>query len=626
MRVGLLAALALYGIILAAYLGAYAGGSDSSGYLNNARLAREGRMHLPQRTIEGLPPSSLPTFAYVPLGFLPVQENEMVPTYPIGLSLLVVGVSQVTGWDAAPAVTVWLHGMLGVVLMYALGRAFGFAPPASALGAVLLGASPLYLFCSLQAMSDTPALVWTALAIYFAWRSRERDAWAVAAGFAVAIAVLVRPANLLVLVPLALCLGGSWRRWLGLALGGLPGAVFLAAFNARLYGKIFTTGYGNVAGAFGWENVPLVLRNGAQWMPVLLTPALLLVLALPWCASQSTRRLVWVLTSWIAVFVGFYLFYFHTSEHWWYLRFFLPAFPPLILGMLWVGRAVLAARLERHARAALVLAVVFVVAWDGWWIERQGTLKIGRDERVYLQVSRWAQTHLPANAVIACLQASGAFLYYTDFTVLRYDTLKDRATLGRIERACAAAGRPIYATLFPFEMRDALERAMPGRWTQVGVTRQATFWRRDGAEPTPIEPITWREFVTARLGHTEVIAQVSSEWHDIKKSLFHRWIWNAQRGQIDLETWPLETGTIDLNFLLRGFAPTEVAITQDGTTLWHGPVDRELKPVTLRVPIHEGMGRLQFVSAAPGVPETPEPGARRLAFAIYDLKLSRPPP
>ena len=38
---GLVVALVLYGILLASRMGAYAGSSDASGYLNNARLLRD---------------------------------------------------------------------------------------------------------------------------------------------------------------------------------------------------------------------------------------------------------------------------------------------------------------------------------------------------------------------------------------------------------------------------------------------------------------------------------------------------------------------------------------------------------------------------------------------------------
>ncbi len=478
---GLVVALVLYGILLASRMGAYAGSSDASGYLNNARLLREGHLHVPQRAIEGMAPAEAPGFAYIPLGFTPVDHGLMVPTYPIGLSLLIVGVSAVTGWDAAPHVTMWLHAMLGVVLMYALARALGLSRAAAALGALLLGASPLYLFMSLQAMSDAPSLMWTTLAVYLAWRSRARPAWAVAAGAAVAIAVLIRPTNLLGLAPVGIALGFSGTRWRWLVLGGLPGAIVLAVVNWQLYGKVLTTGYGDVGSAFGVRFLPLVLANYARWLPVLLTPALVLVLGLPWLRRTEPRWVIWLLGTWILGFLGFYALYFHTSETWWYLRYLLPAFPACILGFLLVARTLASAGRPRAAGPALAVAALAVLGWDAYWGGRLAALEIGRTESAYLASSRWAQSHLPPRAVLACMQTSGALFHYTDFTLLRYDEVKDAASLARIERLCAAAGRPIYAVLFPFETKEALERHLPGRWTLMGTVRQVTIWRREAA-------------------------------------------------------------------------------------------------------------------------------------------------
>ncbi len=467
-----LGALALafvaYAVLLGYHMGAYAGGSDSSGYLNNARLLRKGLVHVPRRTIDGLSPETLSAYAYVPLGFSPVGQRDMVPTYPIGLSLLMVALSPITGASAAPHVVMWLHALLGIILMFALARLAGLSLTATTLGALLLGACPLYLYISLQAMSDTPALVWTTAAVYFAWRSQRAAPWALAAGVSVAVAVLVRPTNLLILAPVAVCLGFAWRRWLGLALGGAPGAVLLGVFNHALYGKILTTGYGDVGSAFSLKFAPLSLGNYIQWLPVLLTPGLLLALAAPWAMPRGQRRFLAVLASWILAYVGFYTFYYHTHETWWYLRFVLPAFPAIILAMLFTGRAIAARWPARAAGATAVLIAVGVLGWDGWWARHFHALDSGRGEAVYPQAITWARAHLPPNAVIAAMQTSGALLYYSNFTFIRWDTLSENK-FATVAAACTASGRPFYAMLLPFEIEDqgALAR-MPGRWTQVG--------------------------------------------------------------------------------------------------------------------------------------------------------------
>ena len=621
---GLLLALLAYAVLLGRHMDTCAGGSDSSGYMNNARLLRNGDLHVPQRAIEGLPPGTLPSFAYVPLGFIPVAHGAMVPTYPVGLSLIIAGLSHLTGWESAANVAQWLQTLLGVVLMYALARLLDFSRSAAALGALLLAGCPLYLFMGLQALSDMPALVWTAATVYCAWRSRNHSGWAVAAGMAMAMAVLVRPTNLLVLAPVAIALGLSWRRWLGLALGGLPGAVFLMIYNVRLYGRALTTGYGDVRESFSTSFVSPALGYYVHWLPILLTPAVVLLFALPFLFRRVRPILLLLLLSWILVFTVFYAFYFFTSTSWWSLRFILPALPPCILGLLVAGRVLTAAWPPRILRRSMVAAAVGVLGWDVYWGLQHMVLEVGTGEQAYLQAARWTQSHLPPRAVVACMQTSGALLHYTEFPLLRYDFAGGPAELARIDRACAAAGRPIYAALFGFELETALVQRLPGRWTQVGATRDVTYWRRDGAEPTPLGPLR-RELVTADVGGAQVTAEAGAGWYGPEENYRHRWTWCSGHGQLSLSTWPQRTQLLDLVFSLKGMQPAAVTITQDGATLWHGTVSNQRSPVRIRVQVRDGAARLEFASDAAGVRENSDPGARQLVFALYDLLVTATP-
>ena len=64
--------------------GAVAGGSDSSGYMNNARLIAASHATAPIRSVAGIPPEKAPGYLYVPLGFRPSADGAaLVPTYPV---------------------------------------------------------------------------------------------------------------------------------------------------------------------------------------------------------------------------------------------------------------------------------------------------------------------------------------------------------------------------------------------------------------------------------------------------------------------------------------------------------------------------------------------------------------
>ena len=113
-------ALGIYAAVLALNVAAVAGGSDSSGYMNDARLMAAGKVHVQPRSIEGLPPSSMPPFLYVPLGFKPSWNGDgMVPTYPTGFALLVLAMKALAGWRHAADLVLILHALAGIIAMLA---------------------------------------------------------------------------------------------------------------------------------------------------------------------------------------------------------------------------------------------------------------------------------------------------------------------------------------------------------------------------------------------------------------------------------------------------------------------------------------------------------------------------
>jgi len=486
----LLAALALggYAIFLALYIGTYAAGSDCSGYMNHARLLAAGHFHAAPRVLPGLTPEDEHGMLFVPLGFVPASDgNGMVPTYPAGLPLLVAAAAHVVGWSHAGEVVLVLHSLLGLLLVYALGRAMGLSQRGAVLGATIIAVSPLYLNYSLQMMSDLPALVWTLAAVLAAWRSRERVPWALAAGAAAAMAVLIRPTNVLIFAPVAAALGLSPRRWLLLISAGLPGAVFFSIHSLSLYGHLFTTGYGNFTGSFDRHWILVTAWHYARWLPALFTPVVLLILGLPWLARKEPRKVA-LLGLWFLVYAAFYATYDCTHQTWWYLRFLLPAIPPLVVGGLLVARDAAAHRYLPLLRTRVFFfALTAIIANSALWNKRLPSLNIGHDNEIYPEAAAWLQAHVPGNAVILSMQMSGTLYYYTDFTFLRWDFCK-AGQRARVLSSLHNSHRPLYAALFPFELKDAMEVHFPGLWTRVGrVSGDVEIWRHEpaGTEARP---------------------------------------------------------------------------------------------------------------------------------------------
>ncbi len=409
-RVALLAAvlaLAIYTVVLVRHVGAVAGSSDTSGYMNHARLLASGHVHVAPRIIPGLPVVPGKPMLYSPLGFRPAWDGDgLVPTYPAGLPLLVLAAAPFAGWRYAGDLAIILHSLAGLAATYLLGSGARVRARRvwATLAATIVAISPVYLFMSLQAMSDVPSLVWTTLAVLAALKSRKAPAWALAAGAALAIDVLLRPTNVLAFAPVAVALGASPRRWLLLGLGGLPGLVVYCAHSAATYGSLAATGYGDSSFDFGTRFVSATLFHYALWLPALFTPIVALILGLPWLGRQYSRE-KWLIGIWIVAFAGFYSFYKCTHETWWSLRFLLPAAPAMVVGSLLVLRSVLS-RLPARALflypAVVVAAFALAAVSSSRRIRTLFPLLIGKDELRYGLVAEWMDRKTRPRTPCAC--------------------------------------------------------------------------------------------------------------------------------------------------------------------------------------------------------------------------------
>ena len=323
-------------------------------------------------------------------------------------------------------------------------------------------------------MSDLLALAWSLAVLSSALRVRDDWRWGLACGAALSLAVLVRPTSALLVFPGLIALGFQWRAYLAVGAGGLPGAALFAFYNWKAYGSPLITGYGEVWSAFSRDYFAPNLLQFASWIPVLFSPLIIVALAAPFLPT-ARRRGYKMLAIWFVTLAGFYGFYFCAGETWWYLRFILPALPALILAAL----SALAAteqtlRLTPKTTAMAAAALLAIsAAWQISAIQRLDVMTLEQRERTYPDSARWAQTHLPAKAAIFCMQVSGAFFYYNDFLLIRWDQDRSSALLATL----AAQQRPIYAALFPFESEEAL-RKIGGHWTKLSTVGQVTFWER----------------------------------------------------------------------------------------------------------------------------------------------------
>jgi hypothetical protein len=466
-----------YVIYLANLIAPYAVGSDSSGYLNNARLLSEGKFYTSPRLLAGQSPTQFGEMSNVPLGFTLRKDGHMAPTYPTGYPLQLAAIAVFSDWNHAAIYLNALTALASGWLLYAFSRKLGLNAGIALGGVALLWCCPLFLFSTFQPMSDLSALCWTLAALYWALIARERWQFGILSGLALGIAILVRPTNVLLTPSILVAMGIRPRQWLATALSAFPAVAFFCYYNWRVYGSPWVTGYGSVASSFSTGFLPHNLAHFLHWIPILLSPVVVIALAAPFTPSGKQRGFA-ALVTWVATLGGFYTFYYNSGETWWYLRFILPAFPALIVALLAVFEAGWrSAKFPRRVTAVVIGALLlFGVGWEKRQIVPLDVLNLKGNERSYPDAAQWAKKNLPANSVIFCMQVSGAFLYYTDFLLLRWDQILP-VNYGPLMQSVARDNRPVYAALFGFEMPDAFDR-IGGHWIKLSTVGQVTFWQR----------------------------------------------------------------------------------------------------------------------------------------------------
>lgn len=496
-------ALLAYAVFFSHHIDATAGPNDSGGYLNSAKILLSGHLTGAPRLLFGPAAGTMDISPYVPITFHANGAGRLVPEYPVGVPLEIWAVAQFTSLARAVPVLILLQLVLGVVATRGLARALGLPHGWAWLGAAIVGLSPLYLFLALQPLSDGPALVWVTAAVTWAWMSRTRPWFALWAGLATGMAVLIRPSDLLVVIPILICLAGSWRQLAGWVLGCLPGALWLLWYHHQLYGSSFVTGYGEVGDLFAAHFVLPTLRSYLHWLPELLTPVILFAAAGPWLRSIPLRARL-VLTSWVAAFALFYACYWCTFDPWFNMRFVLPAAPPLVLlGLMglrrlseWAGWALFDSSPTRRSllsSSAVTGLLLGFLLFDGRRGPRQ-VLYWMHSNRQHAIAAEWAQAHLPANAVVFAKHATGSLTYYTPLLFVRSDLPPDQTP--EFLAALARTGRPVFALLYHWEGRgyDPMGHPgdgrpdLPGDWERVAALWDNEVYVWAWHPPAPARP------------------------------------------------------------------------------------------------------------------------------------------
>jgi hypothetical protein len=271
-----------------------ASGSDSYGYVSQARLWLRGDLHVHQDFVAAMPwPDAEWTFS--PLGYRPGENRTIVPTYAPGLPILMAASAKIAGacgpFGVAPACAA-----LVILFAYVVGTRLS-GPVTGIAAALIVATSPTFIFMSLWSMSDVPATaLWTA-ALVFAWRARG-TAVAALAGLSAGAAIAVRP-NLapLSVFPVALLLAATReariRRGLAYLGCAAPFVALIAVFNETLYGSALQSGYGDTASLFSVSNIGINVSQFSRWLWESQGPLVFLCVLAPLIRPRGPARCSW---------------------------------------------------------------------------------------------------------------------------------------------------------------------------------------------------------------------------------------------------------------------------------------------------------------------------------------------
>jgi hypothetical protein len=445
-------AAAVWTIAAALLFGTFAvGGADSYGYAGQARLMLRGRL---TDTIPLDPAFRWPDAraSLIPLGFTGGGAAQVIaPRYPPGLPLLMVPFAGLSA--QAIYLVVPLCGVLAVWCIYRLGAGLG-DPLAGGAAALLLSASPTFLYQLVQPMGDVPVTACWLAALVAA--SRATNASAGAAGALTSLAIAIRP-NLapLAVVILVLAMGGrperGFRRAAMFVAALAPGLVALGWVQHVRYGSIVGSGYGRIEEGFSVHNVLPNLARYPRWLTETHTIYIWLgALAPLWVLRW--RRTAPPLLAWtmvvlaLAVWAAYLPYVYFQPREWFYTRFLLPGIAIMLLFASLISLTVVRTfpAAMRFPAGALLLGGLLAACIHAAAVRQVFDLRA--QERKYPDAGAFARERLPREAFILAAQHSGSLRYYASRPTLRWDVLA-AAHLDEAIADLRAAGYQPFAVL-----------------------------------------------------------------------------------------------------------------------------------------------------------------------------------
>jgi len=206
-------------------------------------------------------------------------------------------------------------------------------------------------------------------------------------------------------------------------LGVLPFIIGIGLVARAMHGGPLESGYGRLRDLFTLEHVAGNLQRYPLWLLETQTPFVLLAFAAPWTERRTGqgRAAVWLLAFALVTFAC-YLPY-TVWDAWWFLRFVLPAFPPLLV----LSAAVATAGLSRMPAAfrtvafaglmSLLLVFQLATAAD------RAVFRLRDLEARFRDAGEYVDRRLPPDAIVFADTESGSVRFYSGRQTLVWSRL-----------------------------------------------------------------------------------------------------------------------------------------------------------------------------------------------------------
>jgi hypothetical protein len=129
-----------------------------------------------------------------------------------------------------------------------------------------------------------------------------------------------------------------------------------------------------------------------------------------------------------------------------------------------------------------------------------------------------------------------------------------------------------------------------------------------------------RELAAGHAGAATVIARTDSRWFDVERDWRHATAWSSAHSALDLETWPHDDRTIELEATVRSRRRILLTVVEDGSVLWRNTIFERPLQIALPCQVRNGRARVDFSAGMPG--EFPGANAedRSPLFAVEDVR------